>query len=70
MDTALFSIFEKELLNELPLTYYFMTREVTARVGELYVDKKFGKSNKHYANEYICYESYKPISNTYNIENE
>lgn len=63
------SVFAGEELKHLPLTYQKMEAEETKNVGELYIGSMYSKSTKHFSNNYMVYNSHKPISN-FLIDNE
>ncbi len=55
-------IFDEKQLLELPLYYRYFTQLETKNVKELYLDYRFSRSIKHFSNNYINSDSYKPIS--------
>lgn len=57
------SVFSESDLSKLPLTYRLMTSEKVDNVGELYINTFYTKSKKHFSNNYMVYNLYKPISN-------
>lgn len=57
------TIFNKNILLELPLTYYLMDESKTEEINELYLNTKFSNSKLHFSRNYLFYTSYKPISN-------
>lgn len=65
MDKIKNTLFTEKQLENLPLNYRLMAVMDTATIGELYDTASFSKSKKHYSNEYINYNSYKPISNLF-----
>lgn len=57
------SIFNEEVLNEIPIFYRLMREKETNKIGELYLKTRFSKSKKHFSKNYKVVTSHKPISN-------
>jgi len=57
------SVFTKNELQYLPLTYRKMEVEKTKDIEELYVGEIYSKSTKHFSEKYLVFNPYKPISN-------
>ncbi len=57
------TIFTKQDLKNLPVTYRLMNVLETKEVGELYTRTTFTISSKHFSTSFKMYISDKPISN-------
>lgn len=57
------TIFNEDILKELPIFYRLMEKKQTDKIGELYLKSTFSKSKRHFSRNYRVLISYKPISN-------
>lgn len=61
-DKKIKTIFSESLLEKIPVTYRYLVEKETHAIPELYHQSRFSQSKRHFAEQYLSYPCYKPIS--------